>query len=669
MKTIIKYLSIVLLVFMYSISTEAQQDFTMQIVLDKPVDAGPLKLFPGIKDKDSYWYSPDKLRLAKNDDGTPKMKFVKWVHNEDNDTNEGAGGGILHCVYGFGVTEEELDEAKKELKKINSKGKIVGAVIYKEGTVTVSVPKLLDPDLQDIVAIAPAPTMEGNNVAVNMQLDKRSASLLWDSFKKGNSLVTFNFNMTIAGYNSPIEANIKIHTDQVMNSQQFKAGLATPWLNAEIDVLVKELIDNGSIEIEKIGDNFSMDTAIDRVVEKATDLLFTPYGSSQGPSISQLTSAANSQGNESLLTRASNLLNTSRTDARSERDAVRRRNAAERERIAREERGSPTTERESSSVDATEDTDSNDDSSNSDDELRPETSGGLTPGDSERAVNGTTPESTATTPNLEEEPSIPSIAIVASYTVKKIKISGTKTFSLKESYPTTLPSAFGSDLEVNMDNCPKCFIETNLDDPVFKQRQILALLDGLNANDFDKYINYGTVQLRKKHETEEYTYDEVRITRNNFNQEGNLFTMLYGWKGDNNRSKWFDYDYKIAWSFFGGNSIEGDWENTNRSAINLSPPLTRRVITIEADKDLLTEQNVRAIDVKIYYNLGGDDQMKQFSINPKKDVLSGQVEFMLPNGNQEYDYEVTWRLWGNEQKTSGRQTTSFETLYVDELPN
>lgn len=667
MKTIIKYSIIILVVLFYSMSAKAQQDFTMQIVLDKPVDAGPLKLFPGVKDKDSYWYLPNKLRLAKNDDGTPKLKFVKWVHNEQNNTNEGIGGGVLHCVYGFGVTEDELDEAKKALKKINSKGKIVGSVIYKEGTVTVSIPKINDPEQQDIVAIAPAPTMEGNNVAVNLQLDKRSASLLWDSFKKGNSLVTFNFNMTIAGYNSPIEANIKIHTDQIYDSQQFKAGLATPWLNAEIDVLVKELIDNGSIEIEKIGENFSMQAAIDRVVEKATDLLFTPYGSSQGPSISQLTSAANPQGDTSLLTRATNLLNTSRTEARTERDAVRRRNDAERERVAREERERAARERTTSSDSNDDESEAEaDDNANNPEELTANTSGGVNPGDSERAVNGSTPSNT---PNLEDEPSIPSIAIVASYTVKKIKISGTKTFSLKESYPTTIPSPFGSDLEVNMTSCPKCFIETNLDDPVFKQREILALLDGLNANDFDKYINYGTVQLRKKHESDAYTYDEVRITRKNFNQEGNLFTMLYGWKGDNNRSKWFDYDYKIAWSFFGGNNFETDWESTNRSAINLNPPLTRRVITIDADKELLEQQNVRAVDVKIYYNLGGEDQMKQFSLNPKNEVISGQVEFMLPNGKQEYDYEVTWRLWGNEQKKSGRQTTSFETLYVDELPN
>lgn len=649
---VIKYISIFLIALLYSFSAQAQRDFNMQIVLDKPVDAGELKLFPGVKDKDSYWYLPNKLRLAKNEDGTPKLSFVKWVHNTTNGTNEGIGGGVLHCVFGFEITDEELAEARKELRKINGSGKIVGAVIYKSGTVAVSVPKINDPDKEEIVATSPAPTMEGNYVAVNMQLDKRSASLLWDSFDTPNPLVTFNFNMVLSGYNSPMEAKITMNREQVYDSQSFQAGVATPWLSAEIGVFVEELIDNGAITIEKIGENFSMKEAIDRTIQKATEEFFTPLGSSQGPSLQQLTSTVNSQNNKSFLDRASDLLNTSRRDARTERDAVRRRNEAERARTEREnERNRTSTTRPNNEQPR--------------DSLVAETPGNVRPGDSERATNGRAPQ----TPNLEEEPSVPSIAVVASYVVKKIKISGKKVITFKESYPTTIPMPFGGNLGVSRNSCPKCFVETNLDDPVFKQREILTLLDGLNANDFDKYINYGTVQLRKKHESGEYTYDEVRVTRKNFNQEGNLFKMLYGWKGDNAREKWFDYDYKVAWSFFGGNNFETDWESTNRSAINLAPPLSRKIVTIEADKDLLADANVRAVDVKLYYSLGGKEQRKQFTINPKKDIVNGQIEFMLPDGKQEYDYEVTWRLWGNQEKKSGRKTTSFETLYVDELPN
>jgi hypothetical protein len=61
--------------------------------------------------------------------------------------------------------------------------------------------------------------------------------------------------------------------------------------------------------------------------------------------------------------------------------------------------------------------------------------------------------------------------------------------------------------------------------------------------------------------------------------------------------------------------------------------------------------------------------VKQFTVNTSKDVLNGQVAIMLPNGTQDYDYEVTWRLWGGNEVKSGRKTTSFEVLQIDELPN
>jgi hypothetical protein len=624
----------------------------MQIVLDKGVDAGSLKLFPGVKDIDSYWYLPNKLRLAKNEDDSPKMSFIKWVHNEVNATDEGMGGGILHCVFGFEITKEELDEARQELRRINPKGKIMGSVIYKSGTVTVSVPKIGDPDKEEIVAVSPAPTMEGSYVAVNLQLDKRSATLLWDSFDTPNPLVIFNFNMVLAGYNSPMEVKITIDRDQIYDNQSFQAGLATPWLSAEIGVFVEELIDKGIIKIEKIGQNFSMEKAINMAIQKATEELFTPLGSSQGPSMSQLSSLAKPQNNKSFLDKASSLLNASRKEARLEQAEVRKRNA---EKLAKAKKS----EGEKKVPDKKKTTEKN---------TKVASDGGLSPDDPQGKKVTFKPRKKQE-PKLEKVPDLPSVAIVASYVVKKVKISGKKVINFKESQPTTIPMPFGGNLGVSRSNCKKCFKEVNLDDKVFKQREILALLDGLNESDFGKYINYGTIQIRKKHESGEYTYQEVRVTRNNYNKEGNLFKMIYGWKGDNDRTKWFDYEYKTAWSFFGGYNTEIDWKKTNRNTINLSPPLQRKIVTISADKDLLEENKVRAIYVTIFYNLGGEEQTIQYAIDAKKDVLTGQVEFMLPKGVQEYDYSVTWRLWGNKEVKLDRQTTGFNTLYVDELPN
>ena len=174
--------------------------------------------------------------------------------------------------------------------------------------------------------------------------------------------------------------------------------------------------------------------------------------------------------------------------------------------------------------------------------------------------------------------------------------------------------------------------------------------------------------MRKRHESGEETPDEVRIDRNNFNAEGNNFKLLYGWKGDDDRRRWLEYEYRAIWSFFGGSSVEEDWRKSTSGAINLAPPFQRREVALEADPDLLGDAGVRSITVKIFYDLGGEEQVKQVTLIPSKGQLSEKVEFMLPAAEFDYDYEISWRLRGNRSLTSGRQTASEAILFVDELP-
>jgi hypothetical protein len=682
MKTLYTYLILFACMSLFAVTKgNAQRDFAMQITVDKPVEAGDLVLFPGVKDPDSYWYMSRSVRLAQNDDGTPKVNFTKYVYNEANDSDEGLGGGILHVVFGYGATDEQIAEARTALRRVNGRGKLVGPVIFKSGTVTVSVPDIDDPEKQEVVAVAPAPTLQGASVAVNLQLSKRSATLLWSSLDTPNPLVAFNFNMELSGYNSPLEAKITINREQIHNHRRMQAGVATPWLAAEVGSFLDEMIDNGAIKIEKIGENFEMKAAIDRAIEMATQEFFRPLGSSEGPNLSQLAGLNGQQ--PSFLDRASSLLNKSRQEARTENERIRRQNEAARARAERENREiRAANERERTRAERINEerrtraerdrTEAREEEPADSTATATPTSAGVTPENaSEDVVTPVEPrEREEVEPELREEESVPSIAIVASFVQRKIKVSGKKVISFKETYPTTIPMPFGGNLGVSRKDCKSCFIEINLDDPVFKQRQLLAVIDGLNQDNFAEFINYASLQIKKTHASGELTFDEVRVTRKNFNEEGNLFKLLYGWKGDNDRSKWLDYEYKVGWSFFGGNEVETEWTPTNKNTINLSPPLQQKIITIEAERDLLEEAGVRSIDVKIIYNLGGgDDRVKQFTVNTSKDVLNGQVAIMLPNGTQDYDYEVTWRLWGGNEVKSGRKTTSFEVLQIDELPN
>jgi hypothetical protein len=144
---------------------------------------------------------------------------------------------------------------------------------------------------------------------------------------------------------------------------------------------------------------------------------------------------------------------------------------------------------------------------------------------------------------------------------------------------------------------------------------------------------------------------------------------LYGWKGDEDRELWMEYDYRTIWSFFGGEGVEKDWVSTISGAINLAPPYQRRKVTLEAtDTDALKSAGVRAITVKVFYNLGGEELVRQEMLNASKGELSRTIELMLPANQLEYDYEISWRLRGNRSVSTGRQTTTDSILFVDELP-
>ncbi|HEX6203371.1 MAG TPA: hypothetical protein VF100_10230, partial [Thermoanaerobaculia bacterium] len=207
-------------------------------------------------------------------------------------------------------------------------------------------------------------------------------------------------------------------------------------------------------------------------------------------------------------------------------------------------------------------------------------------------------------------------------------------------------------------------------DPLYRQREIVAFVDGMNADDFGEYVNFVTVQLRKRHAPNVETTDEVRIDRNNFSTAGNNFKLLYGWKHarDDDRSRWLEYEYQTSWSFFGGTPVEGAWQSGNGPAINLAPPYQRREVTLEADPAVLGDAQVRSITVMLYYELGGEEKSKRVTLDVGREQLSEKVELMLPAEEFHYDYEISWRLRGNRTLTSGRQTSNEAILFVDELP-
>jgi hypothetical protein len=264
-----------------------------------------------------------------------------------------------------------------------------------------------------------------------------------------------------------------------------------------------------------------------------------------------------------------------------------------------------------------------------------------------------------------------SFALMAAYRVKRYKTSGTFSFSFNkkmlQAQVVTMAHNVG-DLYNRYGNDPAIFKEVNLDDPVYKQREVIVFLDGQDKDAFDKYINYVTVSMRKKHQNGNLTQDELRIDKNNFNNEGNVFRMLYGWKGDANREKWLEYEYKTTWSYHGGFTYESDWQKTSDFNITVTPPHRYRTVKLEADPDILQDEGVRLTTVTFYYKaLGREMPPIQVSMRTNPDDLNKTIEYFHTNGIFDYEYELKWRVRG-QYVTSGRLKGDEDFIFIDELP-
>lgn len=296
------------------------------------------------------------------------------------------------------------------------------------------------------------------------------------------------------------------------------------------------------------------------------------------------------------------------------------------------------------------------------------TSTGSTSGTTSTGSTGTASASSGT--KATEKKSAPSFSLLAAYNMKTVRRSGKFEIDFNKFTTDTLHLRFDENIGdlSSLMNDPKHFMEVNLDDPVFKQREISVFLDGQNATDFASFVNYVTVRLRKKHEGGDQTDDEVRIDRTSFSNNGNYFKLLYGWKNDRDRNRWMGYEYDAVWSFHGGMEVDMGWKKANTFALTVTPPYLKRTIHLEADPALLNAADVRLITVDFYYDVAGKEQTKQISINPTKDPLSQTFNYIRPADQLQYAYQITWWLKGGQTITTGKKTSSDDYIFLDEIP-
>lgn len=215
-------------------------------------------------------------------------------------------------------------------------------------------------------------------------------------------------------------------------------------------------------------------------------------------------------------------------------------------------------------------------------------------------------------------------------------------------------------------NDEKYFRTVSLYNPDFEMRQVHVAVDGLLIPEFEKMINSITVTLRKKHQNGSQTLREVTILKSSLSDSKNLM-MSYGSVGDNNREEWLNYEYRAQYNFLGGKTYQTDWKEQNNSMINLFVPYSRKVIKVEADKEILKSANVRAVSVRITYPFLDESKTLDFIVRPDDDLSQKYFDITLPAGRYEYDYSIRWRMKDNSEKLLTGKNDN-ELLFIDVIP-
>ncbi|MDY8138111.1 hypothetical protein [Aquimarina sp. 2201CG5-10] len=194
----------------------------------------------------------------------------------------------------------------------------------------------------------------------------------------------------------------------------------------------------------------------------------------------------------------------------------------------------------------------------------------------------------------------------------------------------------------------KYFRVVDLEDIDFLKREVIFQLDGEYIDSFGEILNSVSVSFKKQ-----YGGDQNDVTRDVIIKRGdlengsdykNIFYPRLGIKG----SDWLDYEYKLSWNLKGDDKTiqlpkgKDNWIKTNDAAVALTPPFTKRVVQIDADRTFFKESNTQACSVKFYTILNGQPKPQRTVILRKNDAENTTKVNLYHDKDEPVVYQVSW---------------------------
>ena len=673
----------VLLAAMVIPAAQASRD----IMLDEGVDAGGMHFYPKYKEPTTFYYLPDKPRLAMRNN-KPIFSFMIFVKNtpsgEQEDFVEGGVGrsvaeGFLSFAVEFDVDDETLRQAEQELRRKVPGATIAGAITYESGQVYV-ISGLEDEEgtyITKVVGGGKAPVMEGHRSAINVRLAAEGATIMRESLKQSSGQLAVKFDMNIVGLRSPCDAELTGDYSLIAGNEAMAMGLRTPIIGVDVQRVVSKLKSDKAYSFEQKGECEDFQEAIRTAEGHVVEMLFDVENDPQ-----VVASLQTDQNLYSNFDRASRFQREEQERVRRANERERARERQERAEIARERALRTDTDPTATHLPILDQLplgggrSGGEGEGEQDEEAGEEAAGTESASGGQRgqgeagSSGGAADEREPEAANIQSEPTF---SLLAAYRQKQYQKSGTFSFNWKQAtYDTqNLPFDYPLGGLRRLFNDPDHYLVVNWDDPAMRERRVVVTLDGLDASDFGQFVNHVEFTLTKKHRNGEVTTRVTRFDRDQFRrlEQGVrkllVYPMLQGDSGD----QWLEFDYEVVWSLFGGAEWRSGKLSTSNSNVAVSPPHAYRTLRVLARSSRLDEQGVIATTVTLYFDLFGKRRVERVELSEFAEVpkFSELVKYAHEAAEApSFEYEIVWTLDTNEQiKTDRLQGGLTDMIVVD----
>ena len=242
----------------------------------------------------AYYYAPKYPTIAMKNDSTAEFLFMKYSGADDQST-----GGLFHALIEFTISDQELASILKKLRKKIPKARLKGRLPFLptngvagdfSGPTFEIVSSILSNNggiTRSVVTSGQAPMTPGSKAAVAASLDAQGATLFWKSLTSGpTSDISINvkayYEAKLPSYNAIISVDMENIFSEFNSEQSSKKFFSQKDIGNRVDSILK----NGGMKIEVVDrsqaldiDNFDMQSLVELITTKVTDLMF---GVSQG---------------------------------------------------------------------------------------------------------------------------------------------------------------------------------------------------------------------------------------------------------------------------------------------------------------------------------------------------------------------------------------------------